>query len=781
VAQRRPSATSSPKTFRTLTVLTLAVVLLLAFLAIYQLQPPVAVPPSAPPVRFSSGRAIQHLKAIAQKPHPTGSSENDKVRLYIVRQLMVLGLEPRVQVTTASYYEPRWGGAAAATVQNVVARLKGTSPGKAVMLVAHYDSVPTGPGASDDGTGVATLLETARALKAGPKLKNDVIFLVTDGEELGLLGAKAFAEQHAWVKDVGVALNFEARGGCGPSMMFETSKSNRWLIREFAKAVSHAVTSSLMYELYKRLPNDTDLTIFKRAGLAGLNFAYVSCWPCYHTMGDSVTNTDERSIQHHGSYALALARQFGNLDLGHPRHGDAVYFSLFGFTLYYPQAAVIPLMIVAVLLFVGVVTAGLRKGQLTWRGMTLGLAGWLAGTALATGLSYLLWAALRRTPFVSSLPYGMAYNSVSYATGCAALTVTVLAALYVGLRERARIADLSVGMLAWWTLLTVISSLYFPGGSYLFLWPLVSSLVGPGYALARHKPDLTLENSLVWMLAPAVVGILLFAPLPYLLIMLLSTTALLPITVTVALLMGFLAPQIHLMTKQWTWWVSTVAALATLAFLITAMAKSGYDAKHPRADSLFYVLNADTGKAVWASADESPDGWTSQFLNLRSPRGSLAEYGPFKRDYLKSPAPALPLAGGSAEAVDDLTMGEVRMLRLRLIVPSGARIAWIAVPDARVLEADLNGKPITYAGTPPPAGAWEVEYTAPPKDGFLLTLQVKPSDPVTVRLVAVSDGLPYIPGASFKPRPDELMPSPSVSFDSCTLVSKTFHNFAMHH
>ena len=121
------------------------------------------------------------------------------------------------------------------------------------------------------------------------------------------------------------------------------------------------------------------------------------------------------------------------------------------------------------------------------------------------------------------------------------------------------------------------------------------------------------------------------------------------------------------------------------------------------------------------------------------------------------------------------------MLRLRVIIPPSVRVAWVAVPDARVLEADLNGKPITYIGTPPLAGAWELEYTAPPKDGFLLTLQVKASDPLTVRLVTVADGLPQIPGVSFKSRPDELMPSPSVPFDSCTLVSKALRNFEMRH
>jgi Zn-dependent M28 family amino/carboxypeptidase len=173
---------------------------------------PDPVPASAPPTEFSSGRALEHVRAIAQEPHPMGSAENAAARDYLVNELSALGVEPEVQTTTAAHYFVS-SVAEAGTPENVLARLEGTNNGgKAFLVMAHYDSVPTGPGASDDGAGVATMLETMRALKAGPPLKNDVIFLFTDGEERGLLGARAFVDSHPWAKDVGVVLNLEARG-----------------------------------------------------------------------------------------------------------------------------------------------------------------------------------------------------------------------------------------------------------------------------------------------------------------------------------------------------------------------------------------------------------------------------------------------------------------------------------------------------------------------------------------------------------------------------------------
>ena len=107
--------------------------------------------------------------------------------------------------------------------------MKGQGPSgkKALMLCAHYDSVPTGPGASDNAAGVAVVLETLRALKAGPPLERDVIALFPDGEENGFHGSRLFVDEHPWAKDVSVVLNFDARGNSGPSIMFETSDAQR--------------------------------------------------------------------------------------------------------------------------------------------------------------------------------------------------------------------------------------------------------------------------------------------------------------------------------------------------------------------------------------------------------------------------------------------------------------------------------------------------------------------------------------------------------------------------
>jgi hypothetical protein len=352
--------TGAPRLQMSLGLVALLIIGACVLLALRQLNPPPTVNANAPLSEFSSTRAFNHLASIAARPRPIGSAAHTETRNYLLRELSALGLVAEVQ-KVSGVNRTTGNTISAATVENVLARLKGTTGGLAVLLVCHYDSVPTGPGASDDGSAIATLLETARALRAQPPLRNDVIFLFTDAEETGLLGAKAFVDEHEWSKKIAVVLNFEARGHTGQSIMFETSPNNRLLIAQFAAAAQYPVANSLSYEVYKRLPNDTDFTIFKGQGFTGLNFAYLEGPTHYHTQLDNPQNLDQRSLQHDGSYALSLTRYFGNLDLNQNRlagdgtKADAVYFNILGFSfVHYSGRWVLLLLCLTLLLLVGV-------------------------------------------------------------------------------------------------------------------------------------------------------------------------------------------------------------------------------------------------------------------------------------------------------------------------------------------------------------------------------------------------------------------------------------------
>ncbi|HVQ39995.1 MAG TPA: M20/M25/M40 family metallo-hydrolase [Pyrinomonadaceae bacterium] len=467
--------------------LSLLVVLLLALVVLgtISLHRPPPLTSAGALTEFSRERALQHLRQFATEPHPVNSAAHDRVRDYISDQLVRQGLQPEIQTAEVESHKFDWETMTSlgkVRVQNIVAVMKGTNPGsKAVMLSAHYDSVPQSPGVNDDGAGVVTLLETVAAVKAGGSLKNDLILLFTDGEELGLLGAQAFAKENPLAKNVGVVLNFEARGSCGPVFMFETSEINGDLIKEFARSAPAPFANSLMFSLYQTLPNNTDMTIFRRAGMKGLNFAYIGCVGNYHTLSDNLNTIDLASLQHMASYALALTRGFGNssLDLA---GGQSIYFDLFGKRLIvYSQKWVLPLSLVTVLLVAAVIGFGLKTGSLTLRGIGWGALGFLAsliGSNVVLGLLSFLVPGDDRG---NSAGAGVGL----FAFGFAIVLFVITLAVYIFLTRKTDVLNLSAGALLWWVFFLAGSILVLEGASYLFMWPALLGVIALLILLAK--------------------------------------------------------------------------------------------------------------------------------------------------------------------------------------------------------------------------------------------------------------------------------------------------------
>lgn len=736
--------------------------LFLVLLVLYQLRkPPAAVNKDAPATDFASGRAMEHLKVIAATTHPIGSEAAAGVRDYILQQLGDLQLTPEVQQTVSTSKFP--SRVVATRVQNILARLPGQEPSsKSLLLVAHYDSVPQSPGASDDGSGVVTLIETLRALKAGPQLKNDVVALFTDGEEVGSSGASSFINEHSWAKNVGLVLNFEARGTSGPVFMFETSDRNGWLIKEFGKAAPHPFASSFMYTIYKLLPNDTDLSTFKRAGLSGLNFAYIDDVENYHTQHDSLHTVDERSIQHDGSYALSLTRHFGNLNLKNPRAADAIYFDLLGFTLIsYPATWAIPLAVLILLLFAGFMIWAIRNRRLTILGVLLGAFVQVLSATISIGLVTLLWGGITALhPDFSSRS-----NANLLMAGFVILTICITAALYLGATMVTSIRNLTAGTLLVWLLLTLVASFYLPGTSYLALWPLVFSLGTLIFTIVKEKSDWPSITWIALFFVCSLPGLILFAPTIYNIFQGLGLRMFFLQISLVALLLGLLVPSLRLLTAR-RWLLPVSALVVSVAFLVAGNFIRADGDSSPRSDTLLYSLDSNSGEALWASSNAKTDQWTTQFLSSSPRREVMTDRLPNNRSlYLVNSAPSLEILNDKLQVLDDTVHDGIRTLRLRLISPRRARVMSLFVdPQTEVLSATVAGKRVEITGTASQNNRenwWELIYRAVPKEGFDVTLETKQLAQIKVKLTSQSDGLPEIPNTTFQARPAHLIPAAS--------------------
>jgi hypothetical protein len=710
----------------------LAALAVIFFCSLEGARPPASQPADVPATQFSGGRAREILNRLVGDgvPHPVGSAADDVVRGRVIQELTKFGYKPEVQ---SGFACDEYG--TCATVKNVLARLDGsesTSSGS-VLVASHYDSVPAGPGASDDGVGTAVVLEIARALKSLPQPRHSVIFLIDEGEEAGLFGARVFVDQHPWAKEIRAAANIDNRGTSGPSLMFETGNANRAMVQLYAEQAAHPATSSIFYTAYKQLPNDTDFTVFKAAGYEGLNFAMIGGVAHYHTPLDKFENAAPGSLQHHGDNALPSVIALANSDLTSMPIGEAVYFDVFERCLiWWPVNWTLTGAGIAAILLLLQVGWLVRNGRLEPAAIAWGLLGWLA-TILVTGgaafaLQWLLRAAgkLPVNWVAHPLPLEIAFWSLGFA-------VVVLLALAVG--KRARFWGLWAGGWIWWTLLAVVIGWQVPGISYLFVVPVCAAAV-TGLPFTMRRTEALAGTALAVIVPLAAAGIVGFEPL-YFLYDALGIRALAGIALLAMLIFAPIAPVIpDLQSARGFWKVAFLGAiLAVPALAIFAAAVvPAYSAKSPERVNLEYWKDADTGKSQWVVHPNSgrlpePIGVATKFS--RAAKGLFPwSSGPsFFAD-----SPHLDLAAPTFTILESSRTGDRRSYRALLRSERGAPEAFVLFPpdsgidsvrvegtplqpESQRVREYLNGWAIYVCVTMPSKGV-EISFTLPPGKPF---------------------------------------------------------------
>jgi hypothetical protein len=676
--------------------LVLALLLLLSVLWVVSVrrQPPPVKAASAPAAEFSGERALGLLRELVGdgRPHPIGSPANAAVRDRILARLREWGYAPEIQrgMVCAKLY------GSCAHAENIIARLPGTARDGAITVMAHYDSVPAGPGVSDDLSGTVAVLETARALKAGPPPKNPVIFLLTDGEEAGLLGAELVAQSPV-ARETKVLLNFEARGTGGPSLMFETIGDNAWLIPYLAGGSSRPITSSVFVTIYRLMPNRTDLTAFNPKGVDGLNFAYVEHPTRYHTAADTVENLDPRSLQHHGDNALGTLRGLVQADLASPPQGNAVFFDVLGWSVVrWPQAWTLPLAVLVLVLVLAVFWGGRSGRNVTVGGMLAGLMAFLTVVVVTGLLAYVVNLALR-----GALPAPWISRPAPLIAVFWSLPLVVAGLLLPRLGRRAGLLGLFTGVWLGWALLGLALAVVAPGISYLFLVPgLIAGFAG--LALVRGSAPAT---GAVSVMLPVLIAGILWFPILLPLYDGLGSGALLPIAVLRAMLVAALAPLFLAARPLARWLVVGVALAVAVVGAVLAVGSPLYSEGSPQPVAVTYLQHPDTGQTHWVVSGAPP--FPQAFRQAAEFGAEPANPFPWFPRFRAYQAPAPPLGAPPPELTvveQGTTPQGKRRLRLRLASPRGAQQGLLYIPEAaRVESASIEGRPI-YFGSRGPHG-----------------------------------------------------------------------------
>jgi len=456
-----------------------------------------------------------------------GSAAQANVQRYLLGQLAQMGVAAQV-------WQPQPQGPA-----DVVATLRGAHSTGALLLVAHYDTMPAALGGADNASGVATVLEVVRALQAGPPLRNDLIVLLSDGEEKGLLGARAFAAAHPAMAQVRVALNLDT-ASYGPIILVAAGLQEGWLVSELGRLQPMPITSSAIRTIYSLMPFDNDLSALSAHGVPGAWLTSAAPFPQEHTAQDTPSVVQPASLQAMGDMALTWARRFGSLDLAasQPPDGGVICFSLPGLLLYYPAGWALPIAGVTAALYALLVTWGVRRHGIRGRGLALAILALLAALITAPVTALLLWQALQAAWPALRPPHLFTHyaGDAEILIALCAVALIPAGALRGWLAHRALADEMALAALLPWLAAVAVSSLTLPAISYAFAWPLLSALVAVG---------LTWRLPRVWQHALAFLGalpaVLIWAPSLYLLYMGTALTFLPAIAAGLALLWSLAA------------------------------------------------------------------------------------------------------------------------------------------------------------------------------------------------------------------------------------------------
>jgi hypothetical protein len=753
---------------------------------------PAPAPANAPATVFSASRAMADIAGMASIPHPVGSAANHAARDYLVGRMAALGLDPQVR-PGAGVELPKQahnlllGG----FVENIVGVLPGRDRSlPAVALMAHYDSVPGSTGASDDAAGVATALEVVRAIRARGVPARDVVVLITDGEEAGLLGADAFFRRDPMASRVGFVINMEARGSAGRVQMFETADGNGGAIRLMAAAARRPQASSLTGFVYKQMPNDTDFTVARRAGAAGLNYAFIGRQFDYHSPSSTPATQDPGTLQDMGDQVLPTAEAVAFSPTLPARTPDLVYSQTpGGLTLAYPPMAGWLVLATAAGLIAWAVARARRQEAFPWLDLARGAGAALFAMATAAAVLHLARKATgAATGFLEQrvlLAQAPRWEAALFLLGLGVLLLSAaelargrrkvallplaagLASCAFGGLDKVALAEGAIGAVlalaaygrpvsraGGWTgvlllglVLACVAQALAPPAAFVIAWPLAWAALAAAATAASARRG---TGPILILALFAAVGLSLAASFAHASFLSLDLPELLVLPVIMAALVVWPlaqteegAPPARL--------VGPALILAGFAATLAVRVNHPYDARHPQASFVAYRIDQDAHKAWRISATPERPAWAEAVLKADGAKlGRLSDWLQ-GRPVDAAPAPYIDMPR------PDLALSKQAdgQLKLHVAPPPGARVV------ALYLTADTPATVTAFGGVPvrlpmKPGGATRLIWTAA-QPGFDVVIQPGGPGKLTVDYRATLERWPA-GVAPLPPRPANVAP-----------------------
>ena len=725
---------------------------------------------------FSIENALDHLRIISKKPHYTGSEYHSVVRDYILNELKNMGLETEIQNQVVTRF-----CCVGTNTSNIIGTIKGSSNGKSLVLLTHYDSRHHASfGASDAGSGVVTILEGVRSFLSKNTIPiNDIHLVFTDAEEIGLLGAQAFVKNHSLVDNIGLVLNFEARGSGGPSyMLMETNGKNGVLISEFINAEpGFPAANSLMYSIYKMLPNDTDLTVFReKANINGFNFAFIGDHFDYHTSLDSFERLDRNTLIHQADYIMSMLNHFSKINLSNlDSENDYVYLNFpILKMLHYPYSWIYPLLIFSIIFFLFIIYLGLAINKLSIQGILNGILALTISLFTCLSITIILWKTISYfNPDYADILHGFTYNGYYYITAFIFLNIFCLFSIYYRFFKNSSGLDLTIMPIGFWLIINVLISIYLKGAAY-FIIPV--NLVLFSILLIYFSNFKGNKKMLLWTFF-SVPLIYIFAPQLKMFPVGLGLDNLFITSFFLVLIFVLLLPVFSNFAFKNQ--IKNLTLLIAIVFFALAFLNNDYDVNSKKPNSILYYSDLDSKQSYWLSRNENLDEFTSQFFKKNesiqeaSFFSSSSKYGtPHKQSAL---ADFIKFSSSDIQILKDTIVENKRNLQLKISPERKINKIDLTTDDPFVLNSmsvqgvEFEIEKSEFKINP---GQFLTYYLSYEDKDVTIELDFEENLSPSLNLIETSFDLFESEKFNFKPREDYMMPMPFVNTDAIVLSKK---------
>lgn len=688
---------------------------------------------SREPALFVEANARAHVNMLAGTigSRPVGSPANARAREYIVDELRQIGLQVRVQEMDARRHDV----GVTARVANVIGVLPGERP-EAIALVSHYDSRPETPGAADAALGVAVAVEAARVMASRPARQWTLFVLLTDGEEANLMGAAGLMTDGEIVDRVHACINLDATGSDGPAFLFETGEASGPLVAAWARRAPHPRGGSFATEVYRRLPNDTDFSIFRSRGIPGLNFAPVLDSYAYHTARDTPERLSRYTIRTTGENVVTVLDALQEVDITRRVHGERTFFDVGG-TAAVSYGAAAHAVLAGLALLLGAVAWIRLTGEVVrrngaWRWLVAFVWSWIGGVAAVAAMIGATWL-LREAREVYHPWYarpGMLFVLLLL-VGCATGWGMARAGSWLA---RGRLTAYpafvwSVALPAWLTLAGV-ALWYIPAAAHLWFLPLLTAGALLSWLPVRRDALVGIASLVILAVAGSLWGRNTYDLLRFAVPLMGRQPTVTPVAAYAAVLVAvglMLVPPLAALRAPARvgrpWLLAMVLTAAVAVTAVAAYLAPAYTEDAPLRRDVRALQEPDADTAVWEVGSlepaldlrpEAPGRWmpVTSAASASVPWGRLPHPFVFRTDGPSlGPVPAAVAAFDLAPTPDGL------QLRLAVIPHEPGLIArFVLPPDVVPVQSSLPGRmrlgrwTATFIALPEVGVAWDARF-----------------------------------------------------------------------